>query len=221
MDVVSTYAQGLRLAWYTDDAGLSGDLSYHADILGTSRLLTDDTGAEDHRLRFSAFGEPLPLPTLGEPPSGPPTASSRYGYVGGWGYQHDGLADTESDIGALHVGWRYYDPVIGRFRERDPIELMGGLNLYEYVSAQPTSQVDPVGLAEFTLTGQSVVAVIRSGLIRLVGYQGAVGRAAVKSLGEGFYNVTISGQWGGSLRILIDPDTLYAVEIAGKVCMIF
>ena len=46
----------------------------------------------------------------------------------------------------LHVGWRWYDPLLGRFVQRDPIGLTGGLNAYVYVSASPLALVDPLGL---------------------------------------------------------------------------
>lgn len=142
--------------------GAAGDLYYHADMLGTSRMLTDETPAVDHRLRFTAFGEPLPLPAPGEPPTGPPTASTRYGFAGSFGYQHDGLADAADETGALHVGWRHYDPVIGRFRERDPIGIWGGVNVYEYVRNSPTSGVDPLGLSEFNYSSLGLATKINA-----------------------------------------------------------
>ena len=44
-----------------------------------------------------------------------------------------------------HVGARWYDPDIGRFVQRDPIGIAGGLSVYAYVLNRPTIGVDPTG----------------------------------------------------------------------------
>jgi RHS repeat-associated protein len=43
--------------------------------------------------------------------------------------------------------YRQYDPLLGRWLSRDPIEETGGLNLYGYVGDSPINAVDPFGLA--------------------------------------------------------------------------
>jgi len=48
-------------------------------------------------------------------------------------------------IRLLHVGWRWYDPSLGRFVQRDPIGLADGLNVYVYCTARPLPAVDPCG----------------------------------------------------------------------------
>ncbi|PYL63716.1 MAG: hypothetical protein DMF25_09645, partial [Verrucomicrobia bacterium] len=42
--------------------------------------------------------------------------------------------------------YRVYDPNLGRWISRDPIEEDGGINLYEYVGSNPLSRIDPFGL---------------------------------------------------------------------------
>ena len=51
--------------------------------------------------------------------------------------------DTET---GLHYNrFRYYDSDVGMFVQRDPIELLGGSNTFQYVP-NPTGWIDPLGL---------------------------------------------------------------------------
>jgi RHS repeat-associated protein len=115
----------------------SNTMYYHADHLGTTRFMTDSTGADIDHATYTAFGQRL---------SGD---ANRYGYAGAWGYQStlDESTAPPSDLFPfLHVCHRYYDPATGRFLQRDPIGILGGLNVYAYVGATATLRVDPTGL---------------------------------------------------------------------------
>jgi len=109
----------------------------------------------------------FPSPSQGEG-QGEGTIPTRYGYVGAWGYQGNPLStgqaldgpgglcdpagpeahcDPVALLGWLHVGERYYDPATGRFLQRDPFGISGGLNVYGYAGNLPSLMVDPLGLA--------------------------------------------------------------------------
>jgi RHS repeat-associated protein len=45
-----------------------------------------------------------------------------------------------------HVRHRVYDPMAGRWLQRDPIGMAGGWNLYQYCGGEPWGFVDPSGL---------------------------------------------------------------------------
>jgi RHS repeat-associated protein len=63
-----------------------------------------------------------------------------FGFAGGL---HD------RDTGLVRFGARDYDPVIGRWTAKDPIDFAGGdANLYGYVGNDPITFVDPLGLAK-------------------------------------------------------------------------
>jgi RHS repeat-associated protein len=53
---------------------------------------------------------------------------------------------TETASGVLFYGYRYYIPELGRWPSRDPIEEMGGLNVYGFVRNSPFDDIDFIGL---------------------------------------------------------------------------
>ena len=110
-------------------------LYFHGDQIGTSRVLTDGDGNVAARIVYTAFGEPV----FADPPS---DSATRYLYAGAWGYENF----NDPAFPFLHVGERWYDPATGRFLQRDPIGVVGGLNTYAYVQNRPTNNVDPQGL---------------------------------------------------------------------------
>ncbi|GMU83058.1 MAG: hypothetical protein AMXMBFR47_29290 [Planctomycetota bacterium] len=150
-------ADGQLVAWFDvpDSEHENGQWHFvHADMLGTTRLVTDDAGDVGSGLAYTAFGE-----LAGSAFPGGPAATSRYGYCGGWGYEDDTLAtlgggssDPVAGLGLLHVGARWYAPGLGRFVQRDPASLHGGINNYSYVGSAPTVFIDASG-NEWSLGG--------------------------------------------------------------------
>jgi len=53
-------------------------------------------------------------------------------------------------MGVTHYGYRYYDPMTGRWPSRDPIGEKGGLNLYGFVWNSGVNYLDKLGLTVFT-----------------------------------------------------------------------
>jgi hypothetical protein len=65
----------------------------------------------------------------------------------------------------IRFGARDYDPALGRFTAKDPIDFAGGdLNLYGYVQNDPISRIDPSGLVDIGMA-------ITGGLSTLEGIQ--------------------------------------------------
>ncbi|MFC7339625.1 RHS repeat-associated core domain-containing protein [Haloferula chungangensis] len=61
------------------------------------------------------------------------------------------VAHTET--GVAYYGFRYYDPMAGRWPSRDPIEEQGGVNLYGFVGNNGVNGVDLTGLSPFIAEG--------------------------------------------------------------------
>lgn len=68
--------------------------------------------------------------------------SEPFGYKAQFGY----YTDLETALQLLTH--RYYDPNAGRFLTQDPISYAGGVNLYAYVTNNPTDAIDPLGWAK-------------------------------------------------------------------------
>lgn len=117
----------------------------------------DDTTNLDDLLVFSAAfaGETYPVscaaaypPTC--PPSGtivPPTNQPYYFTGQRLDFDERNTTTNEPYLALYHYRARAYDPVHGRFLQRDPLEYIAGLNQYEYVYSDPLYTIDPYGLA--------------------------------------------------------------------------
>jgi len=77
---------------------------------------------------YDAWGNPL-VPNPNDP----------FGYDAQWGYY------TDNETGLLLLTHRYYDPTQGRFLTRDPIGVIGGVNVYGYAGNQVINGIDPEG----------------------------------------------------------------------------
>jgi RHS repeat-associated protein len=99
---------------------------YHQDGVGSLLALSNAAGTATASQRFDAFG--IRLAGTGTIPT--------FGYTG-----------REPDAsGLMYYRARYYDPGLGRFTQRDPIGLAGGINRYAYVGNNPVNFTDPEGL---------------------------------------------------------------------------
>ncbi len=122
----------------------------HGDLIGSTQQQTDDDGVAalpKSNQAYTAFGEYVDQNIFSATDEEP--IATRYQYAGAWAYesgllQLDGAEGTEP-IRLVHVGARWYQPSIGRFVQRDPIGIRGGMNVYEYCGSNPLHRVDPRG----------------------------------------------------------------------------
>ena len=137
-----------------------------------------------------------------------------FGYAGQFGYQEDAS-------GLKLLGHRYYDPTIGRFLTRDPIQ--DGRNWYVYCESDPVSFFDALGqkglkaagILAGAITGAYVGSAVGPGGTLagiLVGATvaiaaGALGAAADEGLAGGsFQDASEAGMEAGQ-EIMSDPGT--------------
>ncbi len=121
----------------------------HTDHLNTPRRLTQSDKKIAWQWAYSAFGEEQP--TTGRnryvDPSTTPNAGSTTIADVTFNLRYPGqYFDKESN---LHYNYfRSYDSRTGRYTQADPIDLQGGWNKYNYVSANPLAATDLFGLDE-------------------------------------------------------------------------
>ncbi len=124
---------GIGSILYSDRGGVRETFAYNPSV-GHVAALTNASGVATETNRFDAFGRLVA--TAGSSPN-------------------NRLANTkERDvIGSLNLdahGFRYYNPVTGRYISRDPIGYGDGMNVYAYVKNNPINRIDPLGLDDET-----------------------------------------------------------------------
>ena len=75
----------------------------------------------------------------------PVAPTDPHGFNAQWGY----VCDRE--LGTYYCRARNYAPNLGRWLERDPIGLTGGMNAYAYCAGQPVGNADPSGLIHLVI----------------------------------------------------------------------
>jgi RHS repeat-associated protein len=64
---------------------------------------------------------------------------------------------TDSESGLVYFGYRYFNPSMGNWLSRDPMEEEGGLSLYNFVNNNPINVVDRLGLDGLVVAGGTSV----------------------------------------------------------------
>ena len=114
------------VVWY-EGSTLATRYYLHADERGSVIAASDNSGSDSANIyTYGPYGEPTVW------------TGSRFRYTG------------QTAIPEAHLYYykaRIYSPSLGRFLQTDPIGSKDDLNLYAYVSDDPTDKTDPTGLA--------------------------------------------------------------------------
>jgi RHS repeat-associated protein len=127
---------------------------YIQDAMLSVSDLMDTSGNVVEHYQYQVFGKPLATSSVGNP----------------WLYT--GLA-YDFETGLQYNRFRYYASSLGRFISPDPINVIGGLNLYSYALNAPTYLSDPEGCMVFAPIVISIGIWILVGIMTLnliVGY---------------------------------------------------
>jgi len=100
------------------------------DANGNVLGLVDSQGAVAATYEYGPFGEPARV-------SGSMASQNPFRFSTKY-------TDDESEL--VYYGYRYYNPNMGRWINRDLIGERGGVHLYMYVYNSPANRIDPLGL---------------------------------------------------------------------------
>ncbi|HTO08860.1 MAG TPA: FG-GAP-like repeat-containing protein [Myxococcota bacterium] len=134
-------AANRRVAIWTDRPASTSDLRYlQTDHLGSTNVVTSDSGTVLERQSYDAFGTRRNPTTWGPPGAGGVASTVTPAFTG----------HQQFDIfGFTYMKARMYDPTLGRFMNADSmiesVVSTQGMNRYSYVNNNPLSAVDPDG----------------------------------------------------------------------------
>jgi RHS repeat-associated protein len=135
-----------------DRTGQPGPLYYHQNTVWSLYALSDSTGTGIEGYSYDAYGyQTIVLPGA----DGILWTADDVILPGGKSAYGNPLLFTEQHLdpegGLYFYRARYQDPLTGRFMQRDPMEYVDGMNLYEYVKSSPANYADWQGQQSFTV----------------------------------------------------------------------
>ena len=107
---------------------------------------------------------------------------------------------VDEETGFSYYGYRYYDPVIGRWASRDPIVERGGPNLYAMVGNDPINWYDYLGLRARISTNKKACTITIT--LNILLYPSRGDKKAAASLKKVAKRVkqSIEGNWNGKKK---------------------
>jgi RHS repeat-associated protein len=109
------------------------------DAMGSVTAVASTAGAIVERYSYTAFGQSQVMDA---------NFADRSMSLYDWQTRFHGES-KDAETGYYNYGYRYYDPVTGRWPSRDPIGERGGLNLYGFVRNNAIRWIDILGLEGF------------------------------------------------------------------------
>jgi RHS repeat-associated protein len=183
---------------------------FHYDGNGNVTEVTDLNGNPAATYRYDAFGNTL-------------ISKGNYANTNRYRFSTKPLDSEVTSAPLYYYGYRYYDPVTGRWPSRDPIEEEGGNNLYGFVLNNPLFYIDvlgnqisiPAGVAGAAAAGWSATDIAATFGVSLAIAQAAIQaerckvlRAAVKAAKQAV------GAVAGKCKCTDSPEVIAAKTAA-------
>jgi RHS repeat-associated protein len=141
--ILAEYVYGLGLI---EQERSGAKYFYHADGLGSTRFLTNESGSITDTYLYDAYGNII---------NSSGQTVNNYLYTG---------EQFDPNLREYYLRARYYNPSVGRFTGRDPFAgfLTEPLSLakYSYVHGNPVNMTDPTGLSAFAWEGALTLSIL-------------------------------------------------------------
>ncbi len=112
------------------------------DALGNvSLLINSSSGLTEASYDYGPFGETI-------------KATGQYATTNPFRYSSKYV---DQETGLVYYGYRFYNPAMGRWISKDPIEQQGGPNLYAFVGNDGANHVDALGLTRVKVTADAFI----------------------------------------------------------------
>ncbi len=182
---------------------------YHSDGNGSVTALVEPNGFLVASYKYDPYGNVISM-------SGPLAEANRYRFSS---------KEWNSEAGIYYYGYRFYDPNLQRWLNRDPIQEFGGLNLYGFVDNDPVDEEDFYGLWEgwddaLFITGGAISGVVGQFVSNeLTGNSGGYLAAAAGGAAEGevfLYtgNTALAGAAGGFTSSIVRQSQCGGISAA-------
>jgi len=123
---------GLLMVQEIDQASKESQPNFFQyDANGNVTQITDQLGQSVAKYRYDGFGNTL-------------ASSGDYAETNAYRFSTKPIDEVSN---WYYYGYRYYDPVTGRWPSRDPIQERGGYNLYNFVGNDSVNQWDLLGMS--------------------------------------------------------------------------
>jgi RHS repeat-associated protein len=125
---------GGLLAWseYTGQDARLSTAFYHNDMVGNVTLLAGTNQEVVARYLYEPFGRLIAM-------TGPLAEANTH---------RSSSKEAHEPSGLVYYLYRYYEPGLQRWANRDPIFELGGINLYKFTRNRPTDAFDAFGLCD-------------------------------------------------------------------------
>jgi RHS repeat-associated protein len=136
----------IQIQYYITTGGSSlpaGDYYPLQDNLYRTTALTDYEGNIVEAYDMDAYGNTLTFTAAGTGGNWWADNATQSDQIGNRVIYSGYMYDPETQL--YYVRNRFYNPQLGRWIQRDPIEYLGGINLYEYVQSDPILKIDSTG----------------------------------------------------------------------------
>jgi len=127
---------------------VSTDYYYGHDHLYSPAVLFTSTGSIVERYEYDAYGKRTMYDANFTLKYASLIIANPIGFTGREVeiLDRDVFSNSRPRLEIMYYRARYYDPQTGRFMQRDPLQYIDGMSMYEYVKGNAENYVDPYGL---------------------------------------------------------------------------